>query len=157
MRYLIAAALFLGLSGFTFEGEDGTYRFTPDRTNGDPCVSYDAPTESGGTCFIAVKDGGWALEAQVLAGKTEAVVHGTAIRRATTIRVGDVATIETRRARHGVRYFAAVVPLEALAVPPNKIVALDKRGRFLGRQFYDDGGSRRCDGLWDRKHLCKDR
>jgi hypothetical protein len=41
-------------------------------------------------------------------------------------------------------------------VPPNTIVALDKRGRLLGRQFYDDGGSRRCDGLWDRRHLCED-
>jgi hypothetical protein len=64
------------------------------------------------------------------------VFFGAAIGQARTIRIGKVATIEKLRwsKRYRLRFFAGRVPRRALRVDRNKIVALDKRGRLLGRQ-----------------------
>jgi hypothetical protein len=40
-------------------------------------------------------------------------------------------------------------------VPPNKIVALDRRGRLLGHWRDKHGHYGRCDGIWDRRHCGK--
>jgi len=47
-----------------------------------------------------------------------------------------------------------LTPRRAAHVPPNKIVALDRRGRLLGRQHWRErhGHYGRCDGVWDRRH-----
>jgi hypothetical protein len=68
-------------------------------------------------------------------------------REALTIPVVDVPGRSTER------YFAFVVPREGLTVRPNDILALDVRGRLLGRQHYNDGHNRfgAFDGLYDRK------
>jgi hypothetical protein len=76
--------------------------------------------------------------------------------RARQIRIGKVATLRKLRwsGRYHLRFFAARVPRRAAKVPRNKLVALDRRGRLLGRQHYRDkhGHYGRCDGLWDRTH-----
>ena len=151
-------------AAFTVRGEDGAFRFTPRAgERGRPCLDYETPAEGGGRCFIAVGSprhggGGWALEAEPLASDHDVVFYGVAIRRAAKIRIGKVATLETRRwsRRHGVRFFAGTVPRRALTVPRNRIVALDAAGELLGRQHWDggNGGSGRCDGSWDRVHHC---
>jgi hypothetical protein len=147
-------------ASFTVKGHDGTWTFTPDkRSDGVPCLSYEVETGGGGWCFTAVgKWGGWALEAQPATGDEDVLFFGATIKAARTVRIGKVATIKTRRysKRYGVRFYAARVPQRALKVKQNNIVALDRKGRLLGRQHWDDGHGHygRCDGIWDRKH-CK--
>jgi hypothetical protein len=139
-------------------GEDGTYAFKRDaRGDGAPCLTYHAPDEAGGWCFKAVgSQGGWALEvASPIASEHDTVFFGATIRRAARVRIGRVASIRTLgySRRFKLRFFAGLVPRRALRVHPNRIVALDRRGRLLGRQHYNDGHGHfgRCDGLWDRK------
>jgi hypothetical protein len=138
------------------KGKDGDFKFeaTPG-PQGAPCVRYDGPSESGGNCFVAVGRGGWALEAESTQSKHDVVFFGAAIAQARAIRIGKVATIRGLgwSKRYRLRFFARRVPRRALRVDRNKIVALDKRGRLLGRQHYrEHGGYGRFDGLWDRKH-----
>src|SRR5512133_3259987 len=133
------------------KGKDGVFSFkVRPGANRAPCVSYDGPSESGGDCFVAVGRGGWALEADYTSSKHDVVFFGTAIGRARQIRIGKVATIHKLRwsKRHRLRFFAARVPRRAVHVQRNKIVALDGRGRLLGRQHYRDkhGHYGRCDG-----------
>jgi hypothetical protein len=139
------------------KGKDGVFTFkVGPGANGAPCVSYDGPSESGGNCFVAVGQGGWALEAEYTSSKHDVVFFGAAIGRARQIRIGKVATLHKLRwsKRYQLRFFAGRAPRSAAKVPRNKIVALDRRGRLLGRQHYRDkhGHYGRCDGLWDRKH-----
>jgi hypothetical protein len=149
---VLAAALIPDVKG---KDGDFTFKVTPGGS-GAPCVSFDGPSESGGNCFVAVVNGGWALEAEYTASKRDVVFFGAAIGRARKIRIGRVATIGKLRwsKRYHLRLFAARVPRRAVHVQRNKIVALDKRGRLLGRQHYRDRhrGYGRCDGLWDRRH-----
>jgi hypothetical protein len=147
---------------FELNGKDGTFAFKPvARDDGKPCLSYDTPSEGGRTCFIAVgPQGGWALEAWTSASTHDAVVYGATIGAAARVRIGKVATLRTGRysKRLKVRFYAGLVPRKALRVRPSRIVALDRHGRLLGRQHYNDGHGHfgRCDGRWDRKHYCPD-
>jgi hypothetical protein len=142
------------------EGDDGRFVYKPkSRHDGVPCLSYVTPDAGGEACFTAVGlRGGWALEALDEATEHDTVVYGATIGAAARVRIGRVATIKTGRYRPNlkVRFFAAVVPRRALRVKPNRIVALDRHGRLLGRQHYNDGhgGFGRCDGRWDRRHFC---
>ncbi len=140
------------------DGRDGSFRLTAERGSaGRPCVAFVTPAGSGGHCFVAVgRRGGWALEAEPATSTRDTVFFGATIRRAARVRFGRVASLPTGRyaPRFGVRFFAGAVPRRALRVPRNHIVALDRRGRLLGRQHWNDGrgGFGRCDGLWDRRH-----
>ena len=146
------------------QGSDGAFTFTPSaRRDGAPCLDYEAPGSGGRTCFTAVgARGGWALEAEAVTSEHDVVLYGATIGRAARVRIGGAATLPTGRysKRFRVRFFSGLVPRRALRVAPNRIVALDRRGRLLGRQHYNDGhgGFGRCDdGLWDRKHFCPKR
>lgn len=140
------------------KGKDGDFVFTHGRKDRrGPTVDHRTPDGSGGRTFVAVHPySDWALEADVIGTKRDTVVYGVAIRSARRIRIGKVVSVPTLRysARHRVRFFAARVPRRARRVKPNDIVALDARGRLLGRQHYNDGRGRfgACDGSWDRKH-----
>jgi hypothetical protein len=154
---LLTAAAVAAAASFTVKGHDGTWKFTPDkRSDGVPCLDTEGPSGAGSWCFVAVgKWGGWALEAQPDGSEHDTIFYGTTIRAARTVKIGKVATIKTHRysKRYGVRFFAARVPARALKVKRNRIVALDRKGRLLGRQHWDENGSYgRCDGIWDRKH-----
>ena len=133
--------------------------FTPaKRHDGVPCLNYTTPNGGGGNCFVAVgaSKGGWALEAESVTSNHDVVFYGATIRAAARVRIGNVKSLKTGRysTRYRVRFFAGLVPRRALRVKPNNIVALDRRGRLLGRQHYNDGngGFGRCDGSWDREH-----
>jgi hypothetical protein len=145
------------------DGKDGAFIFTPtEQGDGKPCLAFDTPTDGGAMCFVAVGSrGGWALEADRLASTHDVVVYGAAVRDAARIRVGKVASLRTLpySKRFKVRFFAGLVSRKALHTAPNSIVALDARGRLLGRQHYNDGHGHfgRCDGIWDRKHHCPKR
>jgi hypothetical protein len=145
------------------EGKDGVFKFfSAARGDGRPCLSYEGPEARGGTCFIAVGPrGGWALEAWPLPSTHDVLMYGATIRAARRVRFGKVASLRTGRysKRFKVRFFAGLVPRRALRVERNRIVALDARGRLLGRQHYRDGhgGFGRCDGRWDRRHYCPKR
>jgi hypothetical protein len=119
-------------------------------------LAYDGPREAGGHCFVAVGRGGWAVEAEVTTSKHAVVVFGATIRPAARVRLGRVTSVRTLpfSKRFGVRFFAARVPRRAADVLPNRIAALDRHGRVLGRQHYNDGhgGFGRCNGWWDRRY-----
>lgn len=140
------------------QGSDGTFAFTPAaRGDGVPCLNYITSNGAGVHCFVAVgHKGGWALEAESVTSSHDVVFYGATIRAAARVRIGKVASLPTGpySKRFHVRFFAGLVPRKALRVRPNSIVALDRRGRLLGRQHYNDGsgGFGRCDGSWDRKH-----
>jgi hypothetical protein len=74
------------------------------------------------------------VEATYVASGNDVVFFGATIGRARRVRIGKVASVRTQ-------------------VPRNRIVALDRRGRLLGRQHWRDkhGHYGRCDGIWDRK------
>jgi hypothetical protein len=84
------------------------------------------------------------------------VFFGVAIGRARRVRIGKVASLGTLvwSKRYHLRLFAGLVPRRATRVPRNRIVAVDRRGRLLGRQHWRDknGHYGRCDGIWDRRH-----
>lgn len=141
----------------TIHGEDGTYRFVADlnRAQEAPCVDYIVPGEGGGRCYRAASARcGWALEADFAPSDRDAVAFGTAIPAAALIRFGSGRAIRAGKLfkPFGMRFFAALVPRAARHVAPNEIVALDARGRLLGRQHYNDGhgGSGAFDGSHDR-------
>jgi hypothetical protein len=140
------------------EGKDGTFTFHVSRgANGAPCVDYKGPDLAGGNCFVAVgARGGWALEAVYVESEHDVVFFGAAIGRAREVRIGKVASLKPLRwsKRYHLRFFAGIAPRRATRVPPNKIVALDRRSRLLGRQHWRDehGHYGRCDGIWDRRH-----
>jgi hypothetical protein len=138
------------------------YRFAvSDRGDGAPCVSYRFPDRGGASCLVAVGErGGWALEARLQTSGKNVFVYGAAVAATHAIRLGRlrrrIRTIVVRPAleRFSVRFVVARVPRSALKVHPNDIVALDAKGRLLGRQHYNDGhdGFGRFDGIWER-HL----
>jgi hypothetical protein len=91
-----------------------------------------------------------------VASAHDVVFFGATIGRARRVRFGKVASLPTLgwSKRYHLRFFAGLVPRRGAHVPRNRIVALDRRGRLLGRQHWRDkhGHYGRCDGLWDRKH-----
>jgi hypothetical protein len=157
MTGAVVLVLLAGLAIPDVKGKDGTFTFDVEpRGDGVPCVSYEAPGGGGGYCFVAVGSGGWALETTYAASEHDVVFFGATIGRARAVRIGKVATLRGLRwsKRYNLRFFAGLVPRRAVHVPRNRIVALDRRGRLLGRQHWRDkhGHYGRCDGIWDRKH-----
>ena len=141
----------------TIYSRGGTFSFVvgkaPDRLA--PCMNYIVPGMGGGVCFFAsARKCGWALEAYTSSSGPASVAYGAAVPRAATIRFGHAGTIPAGRifSRFGLRFFASAVPRAFLHVPQDDIVALDARGRLLGRQHYNDGhgGFGAFDGLIDR-------
>lgn len=141
------------------------YRFAANREDdGAPTLAYSGPASGGASRLVAVGRGGWALEARIQRSSRTAVIMGAAVRPARYIRIGRlprlVGTVRSAALlrRTGVRFFMARVPRAALRVHANNIVALDRKGRLLGRQHYNDGhgGFGARDGRWekafDRKH-----
>jgi hypothetical protein len=123
--------------------------------NGHPCILYHGAGYGGGACFQS----GWAVEANFTPAVNGTLVTGFAIPETATVRLGRsrdalrVPVVDVP-GRPGERYFALVIPKERLSrLKPNDIVALDGRGRLLGRQHYNDGhgGFGDNDGLHDRK------
>jgi hypothetical protein len=123
--------------------------------NGHPCILYHGAGYGGGTCFQS----GWAVEAEFTPAVNGTLVVGFAIPETATVRFGrsrdalQVPVVDVPGRPHE-RYFALVIPTDGLSrLKPNDIVALDGRGRLLGRQHYNDGhddfGAN--DGLYDRK------
>jgi hypothetical protein len=122
---------------------------------GKPCILYRGAGHQGGPCF----QNGWAVEANFTETVNGTLVSGVAIREAATVRFGNsrdalhVPVVDVPH-RPRERYFAFVIPTDGLrGVKPNDIVALDHRGRLLGRQHYNDGRGRfgAYDGLYDRR------
>jgi hypothetical protein len=153
MTGAVVLVLLAGLAIPDVKGKDGTFTFAVSpRGDGAPCISYDGPGGSGGNCFVA----GWAVEATYIASDHDVVFFGATIGRARRVRIGKVASLRTLgwSKRYHLRFFAGLVPRRAAHVPRNRIVALDRRGRLLGRQHWRDknGHYGRCDGIWDRKH-----
>jgi hypothetical protein len=140
------------------QGEDGVFELDLEAgAERAPCVEFVMPDGGGGNCFVAVGErGGWALEAVSVTSDHDVVFFGAAIGQARRVRIGKVATIRKLHwlKRFRLRFFAQRVPRRKLRVRPNRIVALDRRGRLLGRQHWRDenGNYGRCDGIWDRRH-----
>ena len=118
-----------------------------------PCIGYRGAGYQGGACF----QNGWAVQAEFANAVDSTLVVGMTIPEATHVRfgrTGEALTIPVVDVpgRTTERYFAFVVPPDGLKVKPNDIVALDGRGRLLGRQHYNDGhgGFGADDGLYER-------
>jgi hypothetical protein len=119
-----------------------------------PCIAYRGAGYQGGACFQS----GWAVQAEFTPAVDGTLVVGMTIPAAAQVRFGrtrEALTVPVVAVpgRSTERYFAFVVPPEGLKVRPNDIVAIDARGRLLGRQHYNDGHGRfgAFDGLYDRK------
>jgi hypothetical protein len=121
-----------------------------------PCIGYRGAGYQGGACF----QNGWAVQAEFTNAVDSTLVVGMTIPEATHVRFGrsdEALTIPVVDVpgRTTERYFAFVVPPDGLKVEPNDIVALDARGRLLGRQHYNDGqgGFGANDGRYERGEL----
>lgn len=123
--------------------------------NGHACILYHGAGYGGGACF----QNGWAVEAEFTPAVNGTLVVGFTIPEAATVRFGRSrdalqVPVVSVLGRTGERFFAFVIPTDGLRrLKPNDIVALDSRGRLLGRQHYNDGhnGFGANDGLYDRK------
>ncbi|MDA0182112.1 hypothetical protein OJ997_17535 [Solirubrobacter phytolaccae] len=120
-----------------------------------PVILFQADKGGGGMTYVS----GWAVEAGTVDTDTGTVYFGVTIADAATVRFGkgrDALRVPTEPypGDPSKRLFAVHVPVDGLSrVHPNDIVALDERGRLLGRQHYNDGkgGSGEYDGLYDRR------
>ena len=121
------------------------------------CIRYRVPDSSGGHCFVA----GWAVEASTIVAGSHEAIFGIAIPEARDIQIptrsGGLRTLSTT-ALPGFksRFFFEILPAGTLSDSPNEIVALDDRGRLLGRQHWNVSETRKpdfgaYDGLYDRK------
>jgi hypothetical protein len=123
------------------------------REDGAPTILYTAG--HGGMTYTS----GWAVEASSVDTESGTAYVGVAIADAETIRFGrgrDALRVPTEPypGDPTLRLFAVHVPPNGLShVHPNDIVALDGKGRLLGRQHVNDGkgGFGAEDGLYDRQ------
>lgn len=123
--------------------------------NGRPCILFHGAGYGGGSCF----QNGWAVQAEFMPAVNGTLVIGTAIPETATVRFGrsrdalQVPVVDVP-GMPGERYFAFVIPNDGLSrLKANDVVALDERGRLLGRQHHNDGHGHfgANDGLYDRK------
>lgn len=131
----------------------GTKFALTSRSDGAPTILYNG-AGGGGMTYTS----GWAVEADSLRTATGTAYVGVTIADAATVRFGksrDALRVPTT-AHPGDptrRLFAVHVPVDGLSrVHPNDIVALDAKGRLLGRQHFNDGhgGFGAMDGIYDR-------
>lgn len=123
--------------------------------DGKQLIVYQGAGYAGGSEFTY----GWAVEAEPLQTQTGTAYIGATIADAATVRFGkgrDALRVPTEPypGDPTKRLFAVHVPPDGLSrVHPNDIVALDERGRLLGRQHVNDGkgGFGANDGLYDRR------
>jgi hypothetical protein len=120
---------------------------------GAPCILFLRPG-AGAPCFSY----GWAVEIALRPLQDQTLVLGATIPEAASVRFGksrDALRVPVEQVPgRSEGFIAFAVPSGALdRVKPNDIVALDQRGRLLGRQHVHDGhgGFGAMDGSYDRR------
>ncbi|MDA0158817.1 hypothetical protein OM076_00955 [Solirubrobacter ginsenosidimutans] len=128
-------------------------RFAIGTQRGAPCILFIGPG-TGAPCFGS----GWAVEVAFRSVQDQTFVLGSTIPEAAFVRFGksrDAFRVPVERVPGRAEGFIAfVLPDGALdRVKTNDIVALDRRGRLLGRQHANDGhgGFGAMDGIYDRR------